>query len=148
MANLGSFEDYKKNSLLNVSPLQNQDLKNKSSNTLGVDPIVSFLGSKTWVDINLDWSYFQLEQYHSTCLQFCYNTNLNEHIKNLKEDSERGYGMACLINCLRKMQKANHLVMKSVESNPFVNRHFNEFSKIEEEVRNFNIQTIKKNYSF
>ena len=149
MANVANFEEYKKNSLLNLSSVQNQENdKNSSSLTKQIDPVITFMGSKLWLDMQLDRSYYQLEKYHSTCLQFCYDTNLQQHIQKIKEDPERGYGMACLSNCLQKVRVADDLVIRAVRSHSFINSHFQEFSKIDIEVKNFNEQALKKNYSF
>jgi|LauGreDrversion4_2_1035121.scaffolds.fasta_scaffold844490_2 hypothetical protein len=142
MAQFSNFDEYMKSSVIDLSP---RDTSKKNKNNLNYDfnPIITFLGSKLWLDFMLDSTYFMLNAAHSSCLSFCFDTNLTQHMSKIKEDSDRGYAMACQANCLKKNFRASELVSKAVEIHPYSTRHSAEFAKVQEEVRLFNSSTSK-----
>jgi hypothetical protein len=146
MAQYSNFDEYMKTSVIDLTPQDKSKSKEKKDNlNYNFNPFITLFGSKLWVDTMLDGSYFMLNTAHAACLNFCYETNIQEHMSKIKEDYERSFGMACQANCLKKIFKASDLVSKAVEIHPYSTRHFAEFSKIEEEVRQFNDQALNKN---
>ncbi len=152
MAQAGNFEDYMKSSVLDLSSIEWKRPKEKKveSANFNLNPVITFTGSKLWLDLQLDSSYYKLEKGHEACLKFCYDTNFRRHMERIKDDSDRAEGMACQANCLNKVFRASELVNKAVENHPLLVRNASELMNIEQEVSKFNEDLVKgkKDYSF
>ncbi len=88
-----------------------------------------------WLELELDQNYFMQYVNHNTCLNYCYDLNLERYKNSIPTDEYRMESMACQANCLNKMNSAHDILGQIAKSHPRGLKNMDEFAAIQEEYK-------------
>jgi hypothetical protein len=98
-----SFDDYLKNNTSSIHHTQSNSQEQSSTQNIIGEDYSSFIGSREWLDLTLDSSYYNHYLTSSTCIQFCLNSNVIQEGLKLEDQERRREVAGCQFNCLNKM---------------------------------------------